>query len=167
MAMAASNTKKWTGKLLSNVIQKHNSEFIGKTSFRRTDVTRANFQQFLSEYTGLPYPSFTFNNSSFTSNTIANKKWQSILWKGLKVNDKVLLSNRSNWARKKKFYKPSSEGSYTKKIYKITELSIKNSSHYYLVPVVRLDAIKGYFYPSELLKVPSDIANNSDTEPGE
>jgi hypothetical protein len=68
------------------------------------------------------------------------------------VGDRVLLSNRANYALKTgAFWKSSEKGSYGRRVYEVEAVKLKNNRDLFLSQVYALKGMKGLFYASELI----------------
>lgn len=170
-ALIIKNTKNWI-QFVTPIIQEHNNEIIEGTSFKRSAITKNNFNDFLTQRLKinkntkfiqkyLPNikvsddPTLLINSARIYSDFIS-KDWNDSIFT-YKTGDKVYLARRSDWKNKKigAFFKASHWGAFGPDIYTISNRqlrAVKNFKGY--VPVYSLKEIgsEHFFYASELKK---------------
>lgn len=181
-ALLIKNTKNWI-QFIKPIVQEHNNEVIEGTTFKRSTITKENFNEFLSQRLKinkntkfikkyLPNikvsndPTLLINSARIYSDFIS-KDWNDSIFT-YKTGDKVYLARRSDWKNQKigAFFKASHWGTFGPEIYTISNRqlrAVKNFNGY--VPVYSLKEIgsEHFFYASELRKAVHE-ENDKDEE---
>ena len=105
-AMLHKDTKNWI-QFVDPLINEYNAEKIAGTSYRRRQVTKDNFSDFLSQMLKTKEPEMLFSGSR--AGEFISKEWNKKIFK-FNLGQKVLLARRANW---KKFEGDPDHKSYT------------------------------------------------------
>ena len=128
-SMEQLNSKRWID-LVPQIVQHHNFELIGRTKYRRSAVTNANFQDFMAQLTGKEHPDLLY--SSYRLPPFTNAAWNKRLFK-FAIGDKVHVSYKADWRHAtpeshSAFAKPSVKGSFSPAVYTISGRELRKTS---------------------------------------
>jgi len=151
--------KRWVD-YIKPLLKLYNSQLVEGTTIRRRSVTRENFNQLLRQlFNNNPNYDLLFNSYSFGE--FAHKpEWNRRIFK-YSLGDRVRVNRRADWADPENrlgFAKPSTRGSYGKKIYPIIGRQLRsNKARTRYIPVYALGDLpegSGYtFYEEDLVRV--------------
>ena len=151
-------TKRWV-TFLQPICDAYNDERVPGTIYRRGAITKARFDDFVGQLFGCRDPTLERYNS-FKAGPFEHKDWNKACFK-FEPGDLVHVLRSSAWMKniggkdsKSAFTKSSSEGSFTRRAFKIAGRQLRaNRTYSRLVPVYSLKEFGErhlHFYESEL-----------------
>lgn len=169
-------SKKWID-LVDPLVKEYNAEKIAGTSYRRRQITNQNFLHFYSQLIKESDPELLFNAQRVGEFSKASD-WNKQIFK-FALGQKVLLLRKANWktassstdllgtgskSKAGKFFKPSSQGRFSKKLYTVSGRQLRmDKTNRKLIPVYSLSEMENHlhFYDNELKAVRQNNNNNN------
>lgn len=133
ISLAATGSDRWIEKL-AQVVLKHNKTKQRGTSFDRRDINPGNYLEFVDELVGNAEAEFATGRQSYEGFSKTQRKELFKFAPGDQVTVSKVASYTEEAYKRPKFFKASSRGQFTTRIFEVTRAELRSTSKGSLVP---------------------------------